>query len=92
MHKRSRDRFASRTEALIRFRSVRHGRCPTAETRLTMFQKCRVRLMLQAVDGRLSGAKYRETTAALFERGRIDAEAAAAVTEERSVVSLMCGL
>ncbi len=48
--------------------------------------------MLQAVDGRLSGAKYRETTAALFERGRIDAEAAAAVTEERSVVSLMCGL
>ncbi len=37
-----------------------------ADTRLTRQQRHRARRMLQAVDGRLSGASYREIAATLF--------------------------
>mgnify|MGYP002780098335 CR=1 FL=1 len=55
-----------RLEAVARLLSSLHGRSIPADTRLTKQQRQRARRMLQAVDGRLSGASYREIAAALF--------------------------
>ncbi|MDQ4420215.1 DUF2285 domain-containing protein [Sphingobium sp. DEHP117] len=55
-----------RLEAVARLLSSLHGRSVPADTRLTRQQRHRARRMLQAVDGRLSGASYREIAAILF--------------------------
>ena len=55
-----------RLEAVARLLSSLHGRAIPADTRLTRQQRQRARRMLQAVDGRLSGASYREIAATLF--------------------------
>jgi hypothetical protein len=55
-----------RLEAVARLLSSLHGRSIPADTRLTRQQRHRARRMLQAVDGRLSGASYRDIAATLF--------------------------
>jgi hypothetical protein len=55
-----------RLEAVARLLSSLHGRAIPADTRLTRQQRQRARRMLQAVDGRLSGASYRDIAATLF--------------------------
>ena len=55
-----------RLEAVARLLSSLHCRSIPADTRLTRQQRHRARRMLQAVDGRLSGASYREIAATLF--------------------------
>jgi hypothetical protein len=55
-----------RLEAVARLLSSLHGRSVPADTRLTRQQRHRARRMLQAVDGRLSGASYRDIAATLF--------------------------
>ncbi|QMW23240.1 DUF2285 domain-containing protein [Sandaracinobacteroides saxicola] len=55
-----------RLEAVARLLSSLHGRAIPADTRLTRQQRQRARRMLQAVDGRLSGASYREIAVTLF--------------------------
>ena len=55
-----------RLEAVARLLSSLHGRAIPADTRLTRQQRHRARRMLQAVDGRLSGASYRDIAATLF--------------------------
>jgi hypothetical protein len=55
-----------RLEAVARLLSSFHGRAIPADTRLTRQQRQRARRMLQAVDGRLSGASYRDIAATLF--------------------------
>jgi hypothetical protein len=55
-----------RLESVARLLSSLHGRSIPSDTRLTRQQRHRARRMLQAVDGRLSGASYREIAATLF--------------------------
>ena len=55
-----------RLEAVARLLSSLHGRAIPPDTRLTRQQRQRARRMLQAVDGRLSGASYRDIAATLF--------------------------
>jgi len=55
-----------RLETVARLLCSLNGRAIPADTRLTRQQRYRARRMLQAVDGRLSGASYREIAAALF--------------------------
>nr|WP_245444330.1 DUF2285 domain-containing protein [Microvirga sp. KLBC 81] len=63
-----------RVEALTRFWRSRHGRKVPADTRMTIQQRRRLRLMLQAVDGRTNGASYREIAAALYGPERVGSE------------------
>jgi hypothetical protein len=55
-----------RLEAVARLLSSLHARAIPADRRLTRQQRQRARRMLQAVDGRLSGASHREIATALF--------------------------
>jgi hypothetical protein len=55
-----------RLEAVARLLRSLHGRAIPPDTRLTRQQHQRARRMLQAVDGRLSGASYRDIAATLF--------------------------
>jgi len=63
--------FLSRIEALTRFWRVLNGRRLVADTRLTHQQRQRLRLMLQAIDGRMNGASYREIAVAIYGEGRV---------------------
>ena len=63
-----------RIEALSRlWRTLNHRPVPPY-ARLTMQRRRRLRLMLQAIDGRLDGATYREIARALYGELRVDQE------------------
>jgi hypothetical protein len=62
----------SRIEALTRFCFSWQRRPVPPDTRLTRPQRRRLRLMLQAVDGRLNGATYREIARVIYGVARID--------------------
>ena len=63
-----------RIEALIRLWRAQQGRSVPPDTRMTMQQRRRLRLMMQAADGRANGASYREIAAVLFGRERVASE------------------
>lgn len=63
-----------RIEALTRFWRDLYGRKVPADTRLTAQQRRRLRLMIQAADGRMNGASYREIGTVIFGDTRIAAE------------------
>ncbi|WP_342027958.1 DUF2285 domain-containing protein [Microvirga vignae] len=63
-----------RVEALTRFWRSRHGRKVPADTRMTIQQRRRLRLKLQAADGRMNGASYREIAIAIFGKERLASE------------------
>lgn len=63
-----------RIDSLTRFWRALYGRTPMADTRLTRQQRRRLRLMLQAVDGRMNGASYREIAIAIYGQERVSAD------------------
>ena len=65
----------SRIETLTRFWRALHGRIVPADTRLTSQQRRRIRLMLQAFDGRANDATYREIADAIYGASRVAADA-----------------
>lgn len=60
-----------RIEALLRFWQALNGRPVKCDTRLTRQRRRRLRQMLQATDGHLDGATYREIAHALYGEGRV---------------------
>ncbi|MBA4806393.1 MAG: DUF2285 domain-containing protein [Brevundimonas sp.] len=58
-------------EAATRFWRSWHGRPAVKDTRVTKQQRRRIRLMLQAADGREHGASYREIADAIFGSARV---------------------
>ena len=63
-----------RVESLIRYWRAGCGKPVPADKRMTAQQRRRLRLMMQAADGRSDGASYREIGTALFGRERIASE------------------
>lgn len=63
-----------RVEALIRYWRAGRGKPVPTDKRMTAQQRRRLRLMMQAADGRSDGASYREIGTALFGRERIASE------------------
>ncbi|RWM09180.1 MAG: DUF2285 domain-containing protein [Mesorhizobium sp.] len=60
-----------RVEALVRFWRSCHGRPVPPDTRMTIQQRRRLRLMMKAADGRKNGASYREIATAFYGTGRV---------------------
>ncbi|RWG80086.1 MAG: DUF2285 domain-containing protein [Mesorhizobium sp.] len=60
-----------RVEALVRLWRSCHRRPVPPDTRMTIQQKRRLRLMMQAADGRKNGASYREIATAFYGAGRV---------------------
>ena len=65
----------SRIETLTRFWRALHGRTISADTRLTPQQRRRIRLMMQAFDGRDNNASYREIAGVIYGVSRVAADA-----------------
>lgn len=61
----------SRVEALTRFWRILNDRQPPPDTRVTRQQRRRLRLMIQAIDGRMNGASYREIAKAIYGDARV---------------------
>ncbi len=61
-------------EAATRFWRACHGRPAIRDTRITKQQRRRLRLMLQAADGREHGASYREIAKAIFGETRVESD------------------
>jgi hypothetical protein len=60
-----------RIEALTRFYSAQMARAIPPDTRLTIQQRRRLRFMIQAIDGRINAATYREIANAIYGASRI---------------------
>ena len=60
-----------RIEALTRFYSAQMGRAIPPDTRLTNQQRRRLQLMIQAIDGRINAATYREIANAIYGASRV---------------------
>jgi hypothetical protein len=60
-----------RIEALARFYSAQAGRAIPPDTRLTNQQRRRLRFLLQAIDGRINAATYREIANAIYGASRV---------------------
>ena len=68
------DDTLERIDAVIRFWRSWNGRAPLADTRMTEQQRRRLKLMMQAADGRADGATYREIAIGLFGSERVASE------------------
>ncbi|WP_241565288.1 DUF2285 domain-containing protein [Paenirhodobacter populi] len=80
-----------RIEALTRFWRDLYGRKVSRDTRMTPQQRRRLRLMIQAADGRMNGASYREIGRAIFGDPRIAAEPWKTSPLRDAVISLVEG-
>lgn len=80
-----------RLEALIRYWSALHGRKQPPDTRMTAQQRRRLRLMLQAADGRSNGASYRDIAIALYGERRVAADAWKTSPLRDAVIGLVKG-
>ncbi|MGX5804840.1 DUF2285 domain-containing protein [Bradyrhizobium sp. Arg314] len=60
-----------RVEALVRFWRGHRRRPVPPDTRMTVQQRRRLRLMMRATDGRTSGASYREIATTFYGAGRV---------------------
>jgi len=65
----------SRIETLTRFWRALHGRTVPPDTRMTSQQRRRIRLMMQAFDGRANDATYREIADMIYGASRVAADA-----------------
>lgn len=63
-----------RIVALARLSQVLRDRPPTTDTRLTAQRRRRLRRMLQAVDGHMDGATYRDIADAIYGTSRVSAD------------------
>ncbi|MBB3773531.1 hypothetical protein FHS55_004168 [Angulomicrobium tetraedrale] len=68
------DDLPDRIEALNRLWHAHRGKPVPPDTRMTRQQRGRLRLMLQACDGRNRGASYRDIAEAIFGTERIAAD------------------
>lgn len=68
------DDLPGRIEAIQRFWQVLKTRPVPRDTRMTPYQRQRFRQMMQAADGRASGASYREIGIALYGEQRVLSE------------------
>ncbi len=68
------DDTLDRIDAVSRLWRAWRGRVVPRDTRMTDDQRRRLRLKLQAADGRMNGASYREIAYAIFGRTRVAAE------------------
>lgn len=68
------DDLPGRIEATQRFWQMLKARPIPRDTRMTPYQRQRFRLMMQAADGRATGASYREIGIALFGEWRVSSE------------------
>ncbi|MHA7772204.1 DUF2285 domain-containing protein [Roseibium sp. M-1] len=68
------DDTLDRLDATSRLWRAWRGRVVPRDTRMTDDQRRRLRLKLQAADGRMNGASYREIAYAIFGRTRVAAE------------------
>lgn len=62
-----------RIEALVRFWRGYHRRPVPRDARMTIQQRRRLRLMMQATDGRTNGASYRDIATAFYGTARVGA-------------------
>lgn len=69
------DDCLSRMEALTRFWRALRGRAVPPDTRLTVQQRQRIRLMMQAVDGHHNHATYREIADVIYGAARVASDA-----------------
>ncbi|MER2508284.1 MAG: DUF2285 domain-containing protein [Amaricoccus sp.] len=85
------DDLPDRVEALVRFWRACCGLSPLREPRITAPQRRRLRLMLQATDGRGRGASYREIATALYDGDRVAAESWKTSSVRDAVIGLVQG-
>lgn len=83
--------WRGRIEVLMRFGLSWKERRPPPDSRLTPQQRRRLRLEIQAVDGRASGASYREIAIAMFGRARVADEPWKTHPLKRLVKGLVAG-
>lgn len=80
-----------RVHTLMRLWRPLHGRKPLADKRVTRQQRRRLRLMLQAHDGRTNGASYREIAVAIYGEARVSTEPWKTSPLRDSVIGLIEG-
>lgn len=80
-----------RIEALTRFWRDWQGRPVPSDTRMTVQQRRRLRLMMRATDGRGNDASYREIACVLYGRDRIAADPWKTSPLRDSVIGLVEG-
>lgn len=78
-------------DVLTRFWRVVYGRRPLADKRLTRQQRRRLRLMLQAVDGRMNGASYRQIAIVIYGAERVASDPWKTSPLRDSVIGLVEG-
>jgi hypothetical protein len=80
---------SERIAALARLSQVVKGRPPTADTRLTALRRRRLRRMLQAIDGHLTGATYRDIANTIYGTSRVAADPWKTSALRDSVITLV---
>jgi hypothetical protein len=80
---------ADRIAALTRLSKLLRDRPPIADARLTAQRRRRLRRMLQAVDGHLSGAAYREIANTIYGTSRVAADPWKTSALRDSVITLV---
>lgn len=85
------DDTLDRLDATSRLWRAWRGRVVPRDTRMTNDQRRRLRLKLQAVDGRMNGASYREIAYAIFGKTRVAAEAWKTSSLRDAVIELVEG-
>lgn len=85
------DDLPDRVEAMVRFWRAWCGLPPPRDPRMTAAQRRRLRLMLQATDGRGCGATYREIATALYDGDRVAAEPWKTSSVRDAVIGLVQG-
>ncbi|MDH4993154.1 DUF2285 domain-containing protein [Aquamicrobium lusatiense] len=80
-----------RVEAILRFWRFLDGRKAAPDTRMTLQQRRRFRQMIQAADGRMNGASYREIATAIYGDARVASEPWKTSPLRDSVIGLVKG-
>jgi len=80
-----------RVKAIVRLLASLHHRPVPPDTRLTPQQRARARRMLQAFDGRQTGATHKEIAEVLFRTGKLTRDEWQAASERHAVMSLLEG-
>ncbi|MDX8527878.1 DUF2285 domain-containing protein [Mesorhizobium sp. MSK_1335] len=80
-----------RIEALVRFWRGNNRRPVPPDTRMTVQQRRRLRLMMRAADGCTNGASYREIAIAFYGTGRVASNAWKTSSLRNTVIGLVKG-
>lgn len=85
------DDLPGRIEAVARFWKAWRGPPSPPDKRVTPVRRRRLRLMLQAADGRAHDASYREIATAVYDEERVAAEAWKTSSLRDAVIGLVQG-